>query len=81
MALSLTCAAQETPALVSEQCFKTYDLQRQVIVQWNEDMTIQLKETPVMEALKKTEQLPDSARRKEKELINELMREARNPEN
>jgi len=76
LVLGTTCAAQEIPA-ASKLNLKTYNIQSQTIVEWDEDMVVPLKETPVLQVHEANKNLPDDQRRAQDKLIIDLMREAR----
>lgn len=71
------CVAQDHPVPVSNQVQKTYNSQNQSIVEWDESMEVQIKETPVLEVYEENKNLPDIERREQTKIITDLMREAR----
>lgn len=76
LVLSTTCVAQQTPT-ATEKYNKSYSIENQSIVEWNEEKTQVVKETPVLEVLEEANKLPDMERRLETKVITDLMREAR----
>ena len=73
----MICAAQqEVPA--SEKYHKTYDPQIQMIISWDETMTIPLDSTNVMDVMNANMPLPEGEKRLENKIITDIMREARN---
>ncbi len=73
--LGTTCAAQEYR--VSEQVKKTYNVENQTIIYWDDKMETPLKEVPVLEEHYSNTPLPDEERRMNDQIILDLMREAR----
>ena len=76
LGLSTTCVAQQAPT-ATDKYNKSYSIENQSIIEWNEEQTEIVKETPVLEVLEEAKKLPDMERRLETKVITDLMREAR----
>lgn len=78
LVLSTTCAAQQAVS-ASEKYHKTYNVQSQYIIDWNEDMTVPVDSVHVLEYYEEAKRLPDMERRLKIKVSTDLMREAREP--